>query len=749
MWTSIRMKQPLSIVVLLLSAFLSATLLLAQRPSFISRRDFTAGTPNKSISVAVANLNDLDDGILDLVTMNCDDSSISIFLGDGRGGFRHHNTIPIGGCAFYTEIKDYNLDGHFDLAIATYSPASITVLLGDGHGFFSCSGSCVIPVANFNTGIVSDDYNADGCLDLAVADFGPLEMSQSDNRVSVLFGDCTGNFTGERTFVVGRAPEGVNTEDFNNDGKLDLVSLNFWGASVTLLLGDDLGNFTPISTTPLPPDATPAYGDVGDFNGDGNADLATANWQSQNISVLLGNGAGNFGVSNYSTGPNSWPRIVIAKDFDGDGFLDLATSNYGLAQPELSNVSVFLGDGLGGFGDRRDFPVARGPWFVAAGDFNGDNKLDLVTANESPNNISVITGDGAGNFGAFLSLDTPPAHVAVGDVNGDRNMDLIIANVETNTVRVLLGDGLGGFGTTGTFAVQTRPVAVALADFNNDQKLDIVAANFGSDSISVLLGNGNGTFQPAINTPVGARLPNSLTVADFDCDGKQDVAIANPGSNNLRILYGNGNGTFTRSRTLSSAGMVEPLSIVKADFNGTGKWDLAVSNRSSNNVSIFLADGCGPSSGFTACPNLALGAGANPNAISAGDFNNDRKADLVVANNGLNTTSVFLGNGNCSFNPPNNLPVGVSPSALAIADYNGDGKADLAVVNTASNNVSVFFGNGNGFFIPATGSPFFAGILPTAIASGKFKNATGGARPDLVTIDWSSRAVSILFNDIP
>ena len=136
---------------------------------------------------------------------------------------------------------------------------------------------------------------------------------------------------------------------------------------------------------------------VGDFNGDGKADLAVANYGSDNVSVLLGNGNGTFQAAvNYAAGTS--PHSVAVGDFNGDGKADLAVANYG-----SNNVSVLLGNGNGTFQAAVNYAAGTSPCSVAVGDFNGDGKADLAVANYGSNNVSVLLGNGNGTFQAAVN----------------------------------------------------------------------------------------------------------------------------------------------------------------------------------------------------------------------------------------------------------------------------------------------------------------------------------------------------------
>ncbi len=320
---------------------------------------------------------------------------------------------------------------------------------------------------------------------------------------------------------------------------------------------------------------------VADFNGDGNADLVTANYNDNTISVLLGNGGGGFTSGTYFA-VGLTPSSVTVADFNGDGNADLATANY-----NGDNVLVYLGDGKGGFFSQTDVAVGFSPTSVTVADFNGDGNPDLATSNYNNDTVSVVLGNGFGGFTAQTSFAVGafPGAVGVADFNGDGNADLATANYGGNNVSIRLGNGNGGFTASTNYAVGTGPYSLALADFNGDGNVDLATANYGSNNISVRLGNGNGSFAASTNFAVGTS-PISVTVADFNGDGKADLAAANNFSDNVSVLLGNGSGGFA-AKTNVVVGTA-PTSVSAADFNGDGKADLVSANSSSNSVSILL-----------------------------------------------------------------------------------------------------------------------------------------------------------------
>jgi hypothetical protein len=341
--------------------------------------------------------------------------------------------------------------------------------------------------------------------------------------------------------TVGTSPQNLAIGDLNGDGKPDLAVTIQSGPAVSVLLGDGAGGFG--LPTHFGVGADPAGISIGDFNGDGKLDLAVAHTTfAGTVSVLLGNGLGGFGEPTSVAVGGDFPGYPAIGYFNGDGIPDLATPNGG-----SNTVSVLLGNGAGGFSPvlGSPFPVGTNPWDIAIGDFDGDEKLDLATANRDSHNVSVLLDDGAGGFspapGSPFSVGTAPLIVAIGDLNGDGKLDLATANRDSDTVSVLLGDGAGGFSPApdSPFSVGTTPTFVAIGDLNGDGKPDLAVSNETSNDVSVLVGDGAGGFSPApvpgSPIPVGAS-PQAVAIGDLNGDGKPDLATVNGGTGNVSVL---------------------------------------------------------------------------------------------------------------------------------------------------------------------------------------------------------------------
>jgi hypothetical protein len=336
---------------------------------------------------------------------------------------------------------------------------------------------------------------------------------------------------------------------------------------------------------------------VGDFNGDGRADLAVAAETTGSIptlvvSVMMGNGNGTFQTAvNY--GLTGYPVSIAVADVNGDGKADIVVACYGTGT--TTYVNVLLGKGDGTFQGAVSYLVDSGGTAdsLAVGDFNGDGKPDLAVSISHSTNagaVDVLLGNGDGTFQTAVpySVGVYPYTVVAGDFNGDGKADLATVNRLSNTVSVLLGNGDGTFQSQAAYATTNFAYNAAVGDFNGDGKPDLAVPIYSSNTVNILLGNGDGTFQAAASYSAGTATTGAYAVAvgDFNGDGKLDLAVTNYNTGNVDVLLGNGNGTFQTAVGYTVAS--SPNSILVGDYNGDGLSDLAVANNGSNNVSILL-----------------------------------------------------------------------------------------------------------------------------------------------------------------
>lgn len=619
--------------------------------TFVPAGAYQLASTTRSIAVG-----DFDgDGNLDLAVANSSNnrnSNIAILLGNGDGTFRPPVPYPAGAGPVWVTAGDFNNDGKLDLAVADFNSNSVALLYGHGDGVFDLP--VTFAVGPGPAALVAGDFNMDGKLDLAVANRG----FGAAGSVSILLGTTVGGFKPAVNYPTGSV-RGITLGDFNGDGKLDLALADYTYYSAGIMLGNGDGTFQPsVGYNVL---GRPASLAAGDFNGDGKLDLVL-----DSGAVLLGNGDGTFQPAIRHYQPVG-PTFIVAADFNNDGKQDLALSangrpagviillgsgrgafqqprNVSLANgvsiasadfnadghPDLAvangaGVSVLLGNGNGTFQAPVTYSAGTAPSWVAVGDFNGDGKLDLAVANKGQANapastVSVLLGNGDGTFQPARNSVAPTGAncLAVADFDGDGKLDLAVLNggFSGQLLTILLGNGDGTFHTADDYFSGNQVYAVVTGDFNRDGRPDLAVA-VNPEHIVVMLGNGDGTFQPAATYDTAGSFAYSLAIGDLNGDGILDIAVANG-----TILLGKGDGTFQPSVVVAGG---EWNFIAVQDFNKDGKLDLAMVN-SEDTVSVLLGDGHG-----AFAPPVNFVVADAPQSMTVADFNHDGRSDLAVA----------------------------------------------------------------------------------------------------------------------
>jgi len=488
---------------------------------------------------------------------------------------------------------------------------------------------------------------------------------------------ATLNWTNSSNPATGLGPYSVAVGDFNGNGIPDLAVANYDG-TLTILLGNGNGTFTQATNSPVTVGSEPFSVVVGDFNGDGIPDLAVANFGSSTVTILLGNGNGTFTQATKSpVTVGSEPYFIAVGDFNKDGIPDLAVTSY-----ITGTITVLLGDGNGNFTATAASPyVGSGPTSIAVGDFNGDGIPDLVVTNQNSGNVLVLLGKGDGSFSGAMeqvSDGLNPVFVAVGDFNGDGILDLAVANANTNltgrynsnTVTVLLGNGDGTFNLQPSIPANgTNPQSIAVGDFNGDGIPDLAIAMYGSGSPSsawVLLGKGDGTFSAAGNIGAGGVFPYSIAAGDFNGDGIPDLAMANYGSDTLTVVLSQLTQTGTaRSNGISPVGTGTHL--IAASYPGDNSY-----TSSTSATTGLTAQQLTPSVTVTPNPTSITTAQALSVTVAvSGGSGNPTPTGTVTLSSGSYTSAVTsLSSGSATISiPAGSLATGTD---TLTASYTGD-----------------------------------------------------------------------------
>lgn len=677
--------------------------------SFASTSSPAATSQNQAIAVGDFN----NDGRLDYVVASLNGSgTATVMMGNGDGTFTAQaTTYSVGANPEGAVAADFNGDGNLDIAFANSGSNGVTILLGNGDGTFTIPAT--LPAAAYAASIAVGDFNGDGVPDLAISN------NASGYVVTILLGN------GDGTFAVGSSatvpawsvnPEGMVAMDFNGDGKLDLAVTSSNTNSpanyvVTILLGNGDGTFAVGNSYPT------GNNDIaiaaGDFNGDGVPDLAIANHYDDTVTILLGNGDGTFTAATGSpVATGSGPFAIVAGDFNNDGNLDLATADY-----SVDTVTVFLGNGNGTFTAAPLAPTAGGaPDGIAVGDFNGDGLLDIITANYAMTAESVLLQATSSTTVTVSGLSTTGTDNVYAQYSGDSNfltsesvtLPLTSIIVATQTIN-FPNPGAQSYGTPlelSATATSGLPVSFTVisgpATLSASNLLTFTAP--GSVTVQAVQG-GNGFFAAA--SPVSQTFsvnaaaqtitfPNPGTLPN----GVAPVTLTATASSGLPITYTviSGPGTISGSTlTVTGTGTI----VVEADQDGSADYSAAASVQIS--ITVVAAD-------FT----LSADQGATGTTITAG-----QSAKIPVT---IYVVSGFTGSVTFTCTTPSSM-LGASCSASTVQiSRSAPATANVTVNTTASNQVSFLSPSTPRWPKSWPGLPFgiaIAGILVISEASSK------------------------------
>ncbi|CAF0955106.1 unnamed protein product [Adineta ricciae] len=711
--------------------------------TFADQVTFSTGYKSQPYSVAVADMN--HDNKQDVVVAYYGFNSIAIHYGDGQGNLINPQVTSLGAARpISLSIADFNKDTYLDIAVINNGTSNVIVLLGHSDGSFEIFTSYYMGYDSVPYAMAVADLNNDRFLDIAIVNYGT-------STITILTGNGDATFNNSLSYSTGKKsnPCSITIGDFNQDQQLDLAIVNSGTSTMGIVFGYNNGTFSDQVTYSTGLNSRPSFIASGDFNSDNRTDLAVVNSQANNVMIfeqtanktmapitthwieygsqpssfvivdydqddrpdaILANTGGNniLLLSQYASNPvvnlatyliqtAAYPIFVATRDFNKDGQLDIVVLNQA-----TSTIGILFGQGNGTFTNLTLYSVGNTsqPYFLAIGDVNNDQQLDLVVVLTSISEILILLGnaDGTFRYGNQYSTgnNSTPYSIVLVDLNNDTFLDIIVGNVVANNIAIFLGNNDGTFADYTTYSIQSGSnfISVSTGDVNHDNVIDIVTANFGSNSFCVLLGYGNGSFHDGRYISTGSDQPSDMILGDVNSDGKLDIVYTSPTSYIVGVLYGLNDGSFTSIIRYSAGTGSYPWALTLGYFNQDDIVDIGVANLWDSTVSIFLGSAnSNVNSAFTLSYKLSTGALSQPADIVLSDVNKDGYPDIIVANSGTSNVGVLLITFTEDFQSNLTFATGSAPhpSSVAVGDFNHDNQVDIVVANTGNNNIQVLY----------------------------------------------------------
>jgi FG-GAP-like repeat len=736
----------------------------------------TLGGPGLTDGATDAVLADLDgDGLVDVATANSGQDSVSVFFGTGGGILPAAPDLSLTGIPLLAPVTepvavaavDVDDDGDLDLVSCNRGSNNVTFFLQTLPRTFTTSLTTIS--LSSPSDLAAADINGDGRTDIAVADTGADRLAVFLQLAGGLFLPFPSSTPGAGVVV---APVAVVAADFDADGDIDLASANRDGNDLALFLGSG-------GTLPASPSAIlggtgitdgPSALAFGDIDGDGRLDIVCANRAGNSLAVFMGQLSGPFAavpthLLASSVGP-SLPDSVALLDVTSDGFLDAVAIHAG------SGLVVFsYDDASGSFSDEvLTMDVAGtlvGARSLSGADVDGDGATDLAIANELGSDVVVLVQRGAGHFEPFepdLRLGSPldlsqVERMAAADIDGDGDLDLITANRGADTLTVFESFSPSVLSSEpamrlGPDPAIDEPTFVAAGDLDGDGRLDLAASSAANGSLVLFLQVAGGGFTSVPDQSLGSGVlvdPTWIELVDLDADGDADILCADAGGNQLHVFLGDGTGSFPALPTQSVGGAgstAAPACLALADLDRDGDLDVVTANTGGDDLAVFLAQ---PAGVLPSTPSAVLGgAGVTnaPRAVALLDVDNDGDVDVVSANEGSDSLTVFLQTGGTFSVLPDIVLTHASlqaPTSLATADLDQDGLPDLVVASATTASLLIFRQVSPAVFTARPephGGPGFL-VAPRSVVA---RDLDGDGDVDLLAVDPSLGQVVVYFN---
>ena len=577
-------------------------------------------------------------------------------------------------------------------------------------------------------GVAAGDFNRDGLLDLAaVSGNDELQLFEAEaaGGPGVRFEQRASRFAGTVLFQ-------VRAHDFDKDGDDDLLAAD---PGTRAYFFRSQGNMSFDDPVPFTESLGARWITLGDFDGDGNMDFASANDNAVSVTVYLGNGDATFRfLEKYTVEAHS----VEALDFNGDGVLDLMC---GVGFPDA--MIPLRGKGGGRFEALASVPNLNGCVdAVVAGDLNGDGLDDLAPTCIHSDTVFVGLSKGDGTFEKTLTLQAGKGSEisSIVDLDGDGKRDIVLAGRDSRLLHVWRGVGGGNFAPPAVFGpTGEQPAFLLPRDFNGDGKLDLITADSFSSTVTVFLGREGPLFLRGASGISGFEAGRAAAVIDFGGDGTLDLFVAETNRAKTHVF---------RRPILATIGEPDPTlaglsgvsGIVGADLDSDGIGDLAATTLTTGAVHVLFLDALGVTK---ASERRDVGLQPQEVQLASLDPSDGGHTDLVVPCTGSDHIAIVDGLPGGRFAElPRSLTTIGRPRRVEVVDLDRDGRVDLSVLSQRA--VAVHRGLGAATF----GAPVaivddealeFAGL---AVADLNYD-----LLPDLAAIEGTQSLLWVWLND--
>ncbi len=793
------------------------TVLTRQLDGTYARLDTATGSGTWGVATGLFNA----DAHLDVVVANSGADSVSLLLGDGTGALTAQPPVPVGDGPRDLAVADLDGDGRHDVAVLKAGGGaggrSVGILRGKGDGTFE-------PLQD-QGGLNSDpyhlalgDWNGDGRLDVAVAVYGNSELALLQNAGG-------GVLLGPVPYSVPNNPIGLVAGDWNGDGRVDLATVQHHGNDVFIWLGNE--------NRPLAEDLPGAFSGWGRgallntddedyfrFSGKAGDRVAVAveipgNPASSGLSYYLHDpdgttmGSGSFSADSSGWGQlNSVPvlpadgtyyvRVRYNHDYRGEyrfrvrllrGGIQMETENNGtqatadvlafevVGARQVARVAGYrsLGDASG---DRFSFgslapgttitlnlaQPATSPLVPILDILDGAQAVVAAAAEGTTTLTYVVPAGGAGTYQGRVRSNTGI---------GVTSEYLLTVELEDLIPPVIASTTLPAEGTTNArvldrFSIQfgeemLAPTVNDPANYElrssganptfgdaDDVVYPVLPQAYGAGlTANYLVGGGPlqpGSYRFTARTGLRDRGANPLAgefvrsfrieaPAGFVFENRSNDARGSATSLSLAPLP-TMDGSFGDASAYNTPS--NPYAVARGLLNADAFPDVVTANFGANSVSVFLGTGDG---GFAAAVNYPMGV--SPIDLVVLDLDGDGEVDVATADYGSASITIRKGAGDGTLGAPITLATGTQPNGIVAADFNASGRLDLATANRSGNSLSVWLQGPDGTFVAAPAIPM-PGLTPSRLAAGDF-NADGKA--DLAVAHYTADQVSVLLGD--